>query len=63
MTINVAHLRAHGVGFLLADADARTGLESDRMALLFRTVARCSGLQVDKAALAFTDAGRLTYAE
>jgi hypothetical protein len=63
MAISGAHLRAQGIGFLVARADARAGLESDRKALLFGTVAPCSGLQGDKAALAFTDAGRLTYAE
>ena len=63
MTINVAHLRTQGIDFVVADADATTGLESDRNALLSRivTIARRSGLKVQKAALAFSDGGRLTY--
>lgn len=63
MKIKIAHLRAQGVNFVVADADATTGLEDDRDAVLARVwaSARRAGLRVDKAALAFSEGGRLRF--
>ena len=63
MKINVAHLRDQGISFAVFDADATSRMSHDRDDLLQRLVglARRNGLRVDKAALAFTRNGRLTF--
>lgn len=61
--IRMAHLRTQGINFAVFDADARTRNDRDRSELLaeLASEARRSGLRVDKAALAFSEGGRLTY--
>jgi len=63
MKINVAHLRDQGVSFAVFDADARNRTNHDRAELLAQLadLARENGLRVDKAALAFTEYGQLTF--
>jgi hypothetical protein len=63
MKINVAHLRHQGISFAVFDADARSRSNRDRDELLAQLtdLAREHGLRVDKAALAFTEPGRLTF--
>ncbi len=63
MRIDMAHLRDQGIDFAVFAADARTRAAADRQALLSRLVreARRNGLRIDKAALAFAEAGRTAY--
>lgn len=63
MKINFAHLRDQGISFAVFDRDASSRTSRDRDALLAQLVslARASNLRVDKAALAFTEHGRLTF--
>lgn len=63
MRINVAHLREQGIDFLIADADAASHLDSDRDALLSQiwAAAHRENWKVDKAALAFMQAGRPSF--
>jgi hypothetical protein len=63
MKINLAHLRHQGISFAVFDADARSRTDRDRDELLAQLadLARANGLRVDKAALAFTEHGRLTF--
>lgn len=63
MKINVAHLRDQGISFAVFDADARSRTNHGRDELLAQLVdlARQSGLRIDKAALAFTEHGRLKF--
>jgi hypothetical protein len=62
-SIRVAHLRAQGISYAVFDADSRTGLDSDRNVLLqdLTAAAERQGLRVQKAALAFTQGGRMTF--
>jgi hypothetical protein len=63
MKVKIAHLRVQGINFVIAGADATTGLQHDRDAVLKRVwiSARRAGLRVDKAALAFHEGGRLRF--
>lgn len=62
-TIRVAHLRTQGISYAVFDADVRTGLDADRNALLreLTVEAERQGLRVQKAALAFSQGGRVTF--
>ena len=61
--IRLAHLRDQGIDFAVFDADARTRANAARAQLLaeLTTCARADGLKIDKAALAFREAGRTTF--
>jgi hypothetical protein len=61
--INFAHVRIQGQSVAIFDADARTHTKSARTKLLTNLVSRVrlAGLRVDKAALAFIEAGDLTF--
>jgi hypothetical protein len=63
MTVHLAHLRHQGIDFAVFDADARSHSSSAREELLSSLVlsARAQGLNIDKAALAFREAGRLVF--
>jgi hypothetical protein len=63
MRIEMAHLRAQGINFAVFNADANDRTNAGRQQLLGQLVARArrNNLQVDKAALAFQEAGRTTY--
>lgn len=63
MQIEMAHLRTQGIDFAVFDADATDRTQQGRNQLLAQLVAqaRASGLKVDKAALAFSEFGRVTY--
>lgn len=63
MKVQMAHLREQGINFAVFDADARSGNNSDRAALLAQltVAARGSGLRVDKAALAYARYGRIEF--
>jgi hypothetical protein len=61
--IRVAHLRARGIDFAVFAADAPSRLDTDRARLVAELTrkARAAGLKIDKAALAFTEGGRVLY--
>jgi len=61
--IRVAHLRTQGIDFAVFDADAVSHSDADRQRLLADLIVktRLSGLKVDKAALAFSQSGQLTF--
>lgn len=63
MRIEMAHLRAQGTSFAVfaADANDRTSAGRQRLLGLLVAKARRNNLRVDKAALAFEEAGRTTY--
>lgn len=63
MRIQMAHLRTQGISFAVFSADATDRTKADRQRLLGQLVAqaRRNSLRVDKAALAFQEAGRTTY--
>lgn len=63
MRVKLAHIRTQGIDFLVFEADARTGLDSDRASLLqeLTATARRTGLKADKSALAFVHAGKLQF--
>lgn len=63
MRIEMAHLQAQGISFAVFNADANDRTKVSRQQLLSELVAKARGnhLRVDKAALAFQEAGRTTY--
>ena len=63
MRIEMAHLRAQGINFAVFAADANDRTNAGRQQLLGQLVAkaRSNKLRVDKAALAFREAGHTTY--
>ncbi len=63
MKINMAHLRDQDISFAIFETDAPSRTKHDRDALLHQLIgqARLSGLRVDKAVLAFTEFGQLTF--
>lgn len=63
MTIKMAHLRTQGIDFAVFDADSTCRSNAGRGRVLgnLTAQARLSGLNVDKAALAFRECGRLTF--
>ncbi len=63
MRIEMAHLQAQGINFAVFAADANDRTNAGRQRLLGQLVAKARGnnLRVDKAALAFQEAGRTTY--
>lgn len=63
MRIEMAHLQAQGINFAVFNADANDRTKASRQRLLGQLVAKARGnnLRVDKAALAFQEAGRTTY--
>jgi hypothetical protein len=63
MRIEMAHLRAQGINFAVFAADATDRTNAGRQRLLGQLVVKARGnnLRVDKAALAFQEAGRTTY--
>ncbi len=63
MTIRMAHLREQGIDFAVFEADAPSHTDADRKRALAQLMAaaREQGLNVEKAALAFTEYGSTTY--
>lgn len=63
MKVRLAHLQQQGINFVVFDADATDHTDSSRATLLSQLVmkARISGLKVEKAALAFSQHGRLGF--
>ena len=63
MRIQMAHLRAQGIDFAVFAADAANHTDTGRQALLAELVAKARGnrLRVDKAALAYEEAGRTRF--
>lgn len=63
MRIEMAHLQAQGINFVVFAADANDRTNASRQRLLGQLVAKARGknLRVDKAALAFQEAGRIRY--
>lgn len=63
MRIEMAHLRDQGINFAVFAADAANRSDSGRQALLAQLVAKARGnsLRVDKAALAYQEAGRTRF--
>jgi hypothetical protein len=63
MRIEMAHLRDQGISFAIFAADAANHTDSARKVLLSQLVARARGnrLRVDKAALAYQEAGRTRF--
>lgn len=63
MRIEFAHLRVQGIDFAVFNADATNHGASARQELLAQLIAaaRRNGLKVDKAALAFREAGRTKF--
>ena len=63
MRIQMAHLRDQGISFAIFAADAANHSDTGRQALLAELVAkaRANRLRVDKAALAYQDAGRIRF--
>jgi hypothetical protein len=61
MRIEMAHLRTQGIDFAVFNAEAQNRTAEGRSRLLGQLVAaaRRNGLKVDKAALAFTESGRV----
>ncbi len=59
MRIQMAHLRDQGINFAIFAADAANHTDTARQALLAELVAKARGnrLRVDKAALAYQEAG------
>ncbi len=62
-TINMAHLRDQGIDFAVFEADTVARTPHSRQALLNDLTgrARAEGLNVDKAALAFVEGGRIKF--
>ena len=63
MRIQMAHLRDQGINFAIFAADAANHTDTGRQALLAELVAKARGnrLRVDKAALAYNEAGRTRF--
>jgi hypothetical protein len=63
MRIEMAHLRDHGINFAVFGADATNHTNTERQTLLAQLVgaARRNGMRVDKAALAFQEAGQIKF--
>lgn len=63
MRIEMAHLQAQGINFAVFNADANDRTNAGRQRLLGQLMAKArrNNLRVDKAALAFQEAGRTTY--
>ena len=63
MRIQRAHLRDQGINFAVFAADAANRTDAGRRALLEELVAKARGnrLRVDKAALAYHEAGRTRF--
>ena len=63
MRIEMAHLRTQGIDFAVFAADANDHTNAGRQQLLGQLVAqaRRNNLRVDKAALAFDEAGRTKF--
>jgi hypothetical protein len=63
MRIELAHLRDQGISFAVFGADATNHTDAGRQILLAQLVAaaRRNRLHVDKAALAFQEAGRTKF--
>lgn len=63
MQINLAHVRIQGINCAIFDANARVSTDSERAKVLADLTARArrAGLRVEKAALAFSEAGRLRF--
>jgi hypothetical protein len=59
MRIQMAQIKDQGINFVVFSADAANGTDSGRRALLGQLVAKARGnrLRVDKAALAYHEAG------
>lgn len=63
MRIQMAHLRDQGIDFAIFAADAANHTDTGRQVLLSQLVAkaRATRLRVDKAALAYQEAGRTRF--
>lgn len=63
MRIEMAHLRDQGINFAVFAADASNHTDTGRQALLAQLIAKAEGnnLRVDKAALAYQEAGRTRF--
>ena len=63
MRIHMAHLRDQGINFAVFAADAASHTDAGRQAFLAQLVAKARGnrLRVDKAALAYEEAGRSKF--
>jgi hypothetical protein len=63
MRVRMAHLRDQGINFAIFGADAANRTDSSRQALLtdLVTKARANRLRVDKAALAYQEAGHIRF--
>ena len=63
MRIEMAHVRDQGIDFAVFNADPTSHADNDRAALLERLtmLARRNRMHVDKAALAFTEFGRIRF--
>jgi hypothetical protein len=63
MRIQMAHLRDQGINFAVFAADAANHTDAGRRALLGELVAKARGnrLHVDKAALAYQEAGQTRF--
>jgi hypothetical protein len=63
MRIDMAHLQDQGINFAIFAADAANHTDTGREELLAQLVAKARGnsLRVDKAALAYQEAGRTRF--
>lgn len=63
MRIEMAHLQDQGINFAIFAADATNHTDTGRQALLAQLMAkaRANRLRVDKAALAYREAGRTRF--
>ena len=63
MRIEMAHLRDQGINFAVFAADAANHSDTGRRALLAQLIEKAEGnnLRVDKAALAYQEAGRTRF--
>ena len=63
MRVQMAHRRDQGISFAIFAADAANHTDTGRQALLTELVAKARGnrLRVDKAALAYQEAGRTRF--
>lgn len=63
MRIEMAHLQDQGINFAIFAADAMNHTDTGRQALLAQLMAkaRANRLRVDKAALAYREAGRTRF--
>jgi len=63
MRIQMAHLRDQGINFAIFAADVANHTDTGRQALLAELVTKARGnrLRVDKAALAYEEAGRTRF--